>query len=140
MTEDPEPALEHVRVPTSVRLALLWASLMSLYIYNDYFKLYLPGTIQGMVAGRMGPLGPATDGVLVAVSLLLAVPALMIFLSVVLPPLASKWLNVALGLVYTAIEALTFIGSRPFYKVVVGMEVVVTLLVVWFAVRWPKRA
>jgi DNA-binding CsgD family transcriptional regulator len=31
-------------------LALLWVSLMFLYIYNDYFSLYTPGTIADMTA------------------------------------------------------------------------------------------
>jgi hypothetical protein len=113
---------------------------MFLYIYNDYFSMYLPGTIENMTAGRIGPLGEATDVVFVAVSTMLAVPALMIFLSAALPPLASKWLNVLLGLAYTAIEGLTFPGSALFYQIVVVMEIVVTLTIVWTALRWPRQA
>ena len=92
-----------------------------------------------MAAGRMGPLGEATDLVLVSVSILLAVPALMIFLSAALPPTFSRWLNVFLGPVYTVIEALTFPGSPLFYQIVVGLEIVLTVLIVWYAVRWPHQ-
>jgi|ERR1041385_3733617 hypothetical protein len=31
--------LQDFRVATPIRFSLLWASLMSLYIYNDYFSL-----------------------------------------------------------------------------------------------------
>jgi hypothetical protein len=41
---------------------------MFLYIYNDYFSLYTPGTIADIPAGRLGPLGQASAGVLVGVS------------------------------------------------------------------------
>jgi hypothetical protein len=71
-------------------------------------------------------------------SLLLAVPALMIFLSAALPSVLSRWLNVLLGLVYTAVEALTFAGPHLFYKVTVGFELALSLLIVWYALRWPR--
>ena len=133
-------ALQDYPVPVNFKLAFLWASLMFLYIYNDYFSMYLPGTIDGMGAGKMGPLGDATELVLVSVSILLAVPALMIFLSAALPPTFSRWLNVFLGLAYTVIEALTFFGSALFYQIVVVLEIAVTSLIVWYALRWPKHA
>jgi hypothetical protein len=132
--------LEEFRAPTKVKLALLWTSLMFLYIYNDYFSLYTPGTIAEMAAGRLGPLGQASAGVLVGVSMMLAIPALMIFLSVSLPPLLSRWLNVILGVAYTAIEALTLPHSPLFYTIVVTVEIALTVLVVWYALRWPKPA
>ena len=102
--------LEDFRAPVKIKLALLWASLMFLYICNDYFSLYTPGKIDDIAAGRIGSLGEATEPVMVGVSMLLAVPALMIFLSVALAPPASRWLNIVLGLAYTAIEALTLRG------------------------------
>lgn len=137
MTEETRQ-LENIRVPTSIKLALLWAALMSLYIYNDYFVMYVPGTIRDMSQGRMGPLGQATPMVMVAAALLLAIPALMIFLSAALPPVWSKWLNVLLGTVYTVVEALTFGGAYLFYKIVVAIEIALTLLIILHALRWPE--
>ena len=111
---------------------------MFLYVYNDYFSLYLPGTIEDMMAGRMGPLGDVSDLSLVVVSTILAIPALMIFLSAALPPVHARWLNILLGLAYTAIEALTLRGSPPFYQIVVALEIALTILIVWYAWRWPR--
>lgn len=130
--------LQSYEVPPSLRMSLLWAALMGLYIYNDYFSMYLPGTIEDMSTGRIGPLGPATDTILISVALILAIPALMIFLSSALPPVLSKWSNVVFGLAYTVIEVLTFMGARPFYQMVVAFEILVTLTIIWTAVRWPK--
>ncbi|MEM6745986.1 MAG: DUF6326 family protein [Pseudomonadota bacterium] len=130
--------LEQPKGATPIHLALLWAALMGLYIYNDYFMLYMPGTLDDMSSSTMGPLGPATDQVMVGVSLLLAIPALMIYLSVGLPAVLSKWLNVLFGVAYTAVEALTFVGSPLFYQIVVALEIAVTALIVVTALRWPK--
>ena len=132
--------LEDLKTPTGVKLALLWASVMFLYIYNDYFSLYTPGTVDGMAKGSLGPLGHATDSVLVGLAVMLAVPSLMIFLSAGLVPQVSRWLNVGLGLVYTAIEVLTLFGSPLFYEIVVIVEIVLTATIVAYALRWPRHA
>ena len=131
-------ALRKFETPVPIQLSLLWASLIGLYIYNDYFSLYLPGTIDNMTEGVMGPLGPATEPIMIAVSQMLAIPALMIFLSAALPARLSQLLNVVFGIAYTVIEALTFFGSALFYQIVVAMEIVVTLMIIWTAIRWPK--
>lgn len=123
-----------------VKLALLWASLMGLYIYNDYFLMYMPGEIEAMSRGVMGPLGPATQSVMVGVSLLLAIPALMICGSVVLKPVLSRWTNIVFGSLYTVVQILTLIGAFPFYQMVVVFECVVTVLIVVVAWRWPRTA
>jgi hypothetical protein len=132
--------LDEFSTPTNIKLALLWASLMFLYIYNDYFSMYTHGTIEDMAKGRLGPLGQATEAVLAGVAIMLAIPALMIFLSASLRPLVSRWLNVALGLAYTAIEAFTLSGAPLFYQIVVALEIALTVLIVWNALRWPKHA
>ena len=132
--------LEDFKAPTNIKIALLWASVMFLYIYNDYFSMYTPGTIDGMAKGSLGPMGQASDAVLTGLSIMLAIPATMIFLSAALRPAVSRGINVALGLAYTAIEAMTLFGSPLFYKVVVIAEIMLTALIVWYALRWPRRA
>jgi hypothetical protein len=49
----------------------------------------------------------------------------------------SRWLKVLLGLLYTIIEALTFPGSALFYQIVVVLEITLTVLIIWYAVKWP---
>ncbi len=132
--------LAEFSTPTNIKLSLLWASVMFLYIYNDYFSMYTHGTIDNIAKGRLGPLGQATEPVLAGVALMLAIPALMIFLSASLRPLLSRWLNVALGLAYTGIEGLTLSGAPLFYRIVVVLEIALTVLIVWHALRWPKHA
>jgi len=82
--------LSDVPIHTRLKLSLLWVSTVFCYIYCDYFELYIPGKLQGMLQGRMVPLGTVTQGTLVGTSLLLAIPSLMIFLSVVLRPAISR--------------------------------------------------
>ena len=129
--------LEDVKINVKIKLAALWASVMFCYIYADYFGLYEPGKLQEILNGVFFGVGPTTQGVLLGASLMLAVPSVMIFLSVALPPVLNRWLNIVAGAAYTAIILKTMWGW-VFYIVYGVIEISLTSLVVWYAWRWPK--
>lgn len=124
-------------MPTKGKLAAIWASVMFCYIYADYFALYLPGQLASMNRGLIGPFGAATDGVMIFVSAMLAVPALMIFLSAALPARPNRLLNIAMGALYTLIISITMWTSAHFifYGVI---EIALTVLAVVYAWTWPR--
>jgi hypothetical protein len=132
--------LVDMKVHVRIKIAALWASLMFCYIYGDFFGLFTPGKIQSMLAGNFGPLGPTTQGILVAVSILMAIPGVMVFASLVLPPRLCRWANIVLGSAYTAIMLLTMPGAWPFYIVLGVIEVALTAWIVWCAWTWPRQA
>jgi hypothetical protein len=133
------PTLQDVRVPTRYKLSATWASVMFCYVYADYFELYVPGKLQGMLAGRMEPLGSVTQGVLAGTSVMLALPSLMILLSMVLPASVCRWFNLVIGLIYTAIQLLVISGSGWTFYIGFGLlEATLTALVAWTAWTWPK--
>lgn len=140
MPKEPRPPIEEFRVPTPVKLSLLWASLMSLYIYNDFIALWKPGMIEMISEGRMGPLGQATDLVMVGVAVVVGLPAVMVFLSSILPAKVSRLLNMILGPIFCALAVWTGIGAAPFWQLIVAAEIVVLILVTWIAYRWPRQA
>lgn len=130
--------LDDHKVHTRIKLAALWASVMFCYIYADYFGLFSPGQLASMNKGIIPPLGRSTDGVMIFVSAMMAIPSLMIFLSTVLPPWPNRLLNILFGTVYTAIISLTMWSGAHFifYGVI---EIALTLLVVFYAWTWPRR-
>jgi hypothetical protein len=133
-------ALQDSKIPVRLKLSALWASLMFCYIYGDYFGLYQPGKLQGMLEGRMGPLGPTTQGVLLGTSVLMAIPAVMVFLSLVLTPGLDRWANIILGAFFTVIMLITMPGSWVFYVFFGVVEVALSILIVWHAWKWPRHA
>lgn len=132
-------ALDDVNVPTRYKLAALWTSVMFLYIYADYFELYVPGKLKGMLAGQMVPLGTVTQGILVGTATMLALPSLMIFLSVALRAPVTRWLNIVVGVIYTAIQIAVLCSSGWTFYVAMGLlETALTILLVWTAWKWPR--
>ena len=134
-----DAVLDDLKIHVKFKLSALWAALMFCYIYGDYFGLYVPGQLQGMLAGD-GPIGAVSQGTLVITSVVLAVPGIMVFLSLVLPPKIDRWLNIILGAFYIVIMLMTMPGAWSFYIVLGVTEILLGVLTVWYAWTWPKRA
>ena len=131
--------LEDSKISVKVKLAALWTSVMFCYIYADYFGLFIPGNLQSMLAGKMQPLGPVTQGMLLGTSAMMSIPAVMIFLSVALKPALNRWLNLIFGFLFTVIILITM-WSWMFFVFYGVIEVALTSLVVWYAWTWPRTS
>ena len=66
--------MEDIKVSVKLKLAALWASFMFLYIYVDYFALYMPGKIEDMLTGRVFVLD-ISQGFLLAALASVTIPA-----------------------------------------------------------------
>jgi hypothetical protein len=128
------------KIDVKIKLSSLWAAVTLCYLYGDYFELYVPQKVSGMINGESMLDTPMK---LFAASVLLAVPALMVFLSVVLRPAFNRWLNIALGVFYTAIMLLIAVTSltpwRTFYVFLAILESALTSLVIFYAFTWPRK-
>lgn len=130
--------LEEFRVSVNVKLASLWASFMFFYIYVDYFHLYMPGSIREIIDGRVF-LFDIDQGFVLASLVSVAVPALMIFLSVALPSRASRWSNLSVATLYIPYTLFNLAGEAWVHMVLGAVvEVALLLLVVRYAWTWPR--
>jgi len=130
------PVLDDIKVHVRFKLSALWASVMFCYIYGDYFQLYQPGQLEAMIAGKMA-FFHITQGVLLGMAAVMAIPSLMVFLSLVLPPRANRWVNIVSGTLYTGIMILAIKGGWHYYVFFGLIEITLTILIVWFAWSWP---
>jgi hypothetical protein len=132
--------LENFKVPVKIKLSALWSSVMFCYIYGDYFSLYVPNKVQDFINGKTLLDSPAK---LFAASVLMVIPSLMIFLSIAMKPVLNRWLNMLFGSIYTIIMFLIAISSIApwwsFYVFLAVVEMVLTMTIVFYAWRWPKR-
>lgn len=130
--------LENPKINIKLKLSALWTSLIALYIYGDYFELYAPGKVEKLINGTAILDSPTK---LFLASLLLAIPALMIALSVFLNSKINRLLNIVFGILLTIVVVL--VGSTAlytwysFYVFYAILEGIITLLIVWYAWKWP---
>ncbi len=134
--------LEDFKVNVKIKLSALWVTVMLCYIYGDIFALFVPGQIEGMINGNMG-IGPTTPLKLFAASILMAIPAIMVFLSLTLKPKINRWMNIIFGVVYTIIIILTNLSSIDLwwtFDIFLGIvDIVITSIIVLYAWKWPKQ-
>jgi hypothetical protein len=132
--------LEDFKFNIKIKLSALWTSVTLCYLYGDYFELYVPKKVEGLVSGVNMLDSPLK---LFIASLLLAIPAVMVFLSIVLKPSLNRWLNIVFGIFFTLFVALVGVSSispwRAFYVFLAIIEVLITSTIVAYAWNWPKQ-
>ncbi|WP_135612889.1 DUF6326 family protein [Methanococcoides sp. AM1] len=131
--------LEDVKINVKIKLSALWATLMFLYLYLDFFKLYEPGSIEEILAGRVWEF-EITQAWALSAMVLMTIPSLMVFLSMALPAKANRLANIIVGALYVFIGIGTMIGEVwYFYLFGHSLGVLLLLLIVWYAWKWPKQ-
>ena len=131
--------MEYIKVGLKLKLAALWTSLMFLIIYLDYFHLYMPGSIEGILAGKMFVFD-ITQVALLAGLATVTLPALMIYLSVALPAKVNRWANIIIAAVYIPYTLFNLAGETWAHMVFgAAVEVVLLLLIIRYAWKWPKQ-
>ena len=132
------PVLEELRIPTQVKLAVLWASVMFMYIYVDVIGFYQPGNIEGILVGKAGGFD-TTQTWLLSVLMLMTIPALMVYLSLALPAKANRYTNIGLGAFHILLAAGTAAGASGAYYIFGSVvEAILLSQVVWIAWKWPR--
>ncbi len=125
-------------VPIRLKLSALWTATMFCYVYGDFFSLFKPGRLAAMQAGQTG-VGATSQGMLLAFAALMALPSLMIILTLVLRASLSRWLNVGVGTFFTLVMLAIIPGTWAFYLFLGLLEAALTATIVVTAWRWPRE-
>ena len=131
---------ENPKVNIKIKLASLWASVTFCYLYGDYFELYTPDKVNSLISGDNILSSPTT---LLIASIILAIPSIMVALSIFIKPKMNRILNIVFGTIFTIM--MIFIGIMStnewylFYAFLSFLESLITASIVWFAWKWPKE-
>jgi Family of unknown function (DUF6326) len=133
-----EKTLEEGKVSLKLKLATLWASFMFLYIYVDYFHLYMPGSIEDILAGKVFVFNISYVFILIAM-IFVTIPTLMIFLSVALPAKVNRWTNIIVATVFIPYMLFNLAGEAWVHMYfAAAVEVVLLCLIIRYAWKWPR--
>jgi len=134
----PKNTLEDIKVSLKLKLASLWASFMFLYIYVDYFHLYMPGSIKDILAGKVFVFDISYVFLLIAM-ILVTIPTLMIFLSVFLPAGVNRWTNIIVAAVFIPYMLFNLAGEAWVHMYfAAAVEVFLLCLIIRYAWKWPR--
>jgi peptidoglycan/LPS O-acetylase OafA/YrhL len=114
---------------------------MFLYIYVDYFALYKPGLIDNLRAGVVFQFD-ISPTLLTMMLASVAIPALMVMLSMTLPARVNRATNLVVASLYIPYSMVNAAGESWdwafFYGLSIGLEVLLAFILrsAW---TWPRR-
>jgi hypothetical protein len=121
-----------------LKLAGLWTTLMFLYIYVDYFHLYMPGSLADLSAGKVFTFQISQIFLLVTM-VSMTFPAVMIYLSIALPAKVNRITNIIVATVFIPYTLFNLAGEAWIHMYfAAGVEVALLLLIIRYASKWPR--
>ena len=137
VTNPPSTDLAPATVSVRIKMSALWASMLFVFAYVDLFSLYRPDVRADIEAGRLSGF-TINQTFLLITTAYVVLPALMVFLSLVLPARISRMTNLVLAVGY----ALTIVGgavgeSNVYYLLGSAVEVVLLAGIAFYAWTWP---
>lgn len=130
-------------VPVRAKLAAAWTSFMFLYIYVDYFHLYKPGAIDDILVGVVHEFETGPTFVSLALTLV-AIPSLMMVLSMTLPARANRTINLVVATLYIPVSIYNAAGASwsysYFYGFSIGLEVLLLAFILRSVWTWPRTS
>ena len=131
--------MEDIKINVKLKISALWIAVMFLYAYVDIFSLMKPGIIEEIMDGKMFVF-QISQGFLFFTTLYIAIPSVMIFLSLVLKPKVNRWTNIIVSIFYFVTMVGACIGETwGFYIFGTIIESLLLFLIIWYAWKWPKR-
>ena len=129
--------LKSTKIDIKIKLAALWLVFMLLYLYTDFYKLYMPEKIQAVMSGVIDGF-EVTQMSLLLIAIVTIIPACMIYLSLILNAKVNRLLNIVLGIFHVIIGVVNIIGATWHFYIFYGvLLIIVAILIVLNAWKWP---
>jgi hypothetical protein len=130
--------MEDIQVNVKIKLAALWTSFMFLYIYVDYFAMYMPGKIDQILKGQVFVF-EISQGFLLTALVSVTIPALMISLSILLKAQINRWVNIVIAASLIPYSLFNLAGEAWVHMVFgATIEVLILGLILFYAWKWPR--
>lgn len=130
-------------IPVQAKIAAAWTSFMFLYAYVDILNFFKPGVLDSILNGKVWNFGVSAP-LLTAMLTSVAIPSVMVVLSMILPARANRIINLVVAVLlvpYTIVniagESLEWIG---FYALSIGIEVALLAFILRSAWMWKVAA
>jgi hypothetical protein len=139
MSAHPAAPLHDQPIPVRAKLAATWTSFMFLYAYVDILNFFTPGVVEDILDGKVFEFDLSQAFSTTALALV-AIPIVMIALSMTLPARASRVANLVVASLYIPVTAFNVLGESwvLFYGLGIVLELVLLGLVVRYAWTWPR--
>jgi len=134
-TNSTAQVFEDFQINVKLKISALWIAVMFCYVYGDYIQIYVPGILAKAMEVKATT---ETQFQFFAVALLMAIPSVMIFFTLVIKPKINRWLNIILSTLYIIMLIATNLTETwMFYLFLTAIEVLISVAIVWYTWNWP---
>ena len=130
---------ELFKVNVRVKISALWTAMLFVFAYVDIFSLYRPDFRADVEAGQISGF-TVNQSFLLATTIYVVIPSLMVFATLVLRPRVNRLANIALSIIYALTIIAGAIGEWNYYILGSAVEVAVLASIVYYAWTWPKTS
>lgn len=131
--------MKNATIPVQARIAAAWTSFMFLYAYVDILNSFKPGVLDSILNGKVWNFDVSAP-LLTVMLISVAVPSVMVVLSMTLPARANRITNLVVAAVLVPYTLFNVAGESlewaAFYAVSIGVEIALLLFVVRSAWKW----
>ena len=120
-----------------ITISALWVAVMLSSLMGDVLRFYEPGIIKQIIAGEVEGMQQTHRGLLVSATFM-AIPIVMVVLSMTLNYNANRWANIIFSIFFFGFTLIwLLIKPPPAYKILLGsVGLVCNALIVWYAWMW----
>ena len=97
--------------PVTITISALWVAVMLSSLMGDVLRFYEPGIIEQIIAGEVEGMKMTHKGLLTS-SIFMAIPIVMVILSLTLNYTANRWANIVLSIFFFGFT-LTWLLIKP---------------------------
>ncbi|MDF2731141.1 MAG: hypothetical protein K0T01_2931 [Acidimicrobiia bacterium] len=137
MTETANTEFEPFQVNVRVKISALWTAMLFVFAYVDIFGFFRADVRADVEAGVVGGF-TVNQTFLMATTLYIAIPSLMVFGALVLRPRINRMANVALSIIYAITIIAGAVGEWNYYIFGSAVEVALLAAIFHHARTWPK--
>ncbi|MBT9438921.1 MAG: hypothetical protein GAS50_06985 [Desulfobacterales bacterium] len=113
-------------------LSALWVALMLTYLFGDVLRIFAGDFKAGEIEGKK-----ITQKMLLGMAILLVIPVVMVFLSLVLEYFMNRWANIIVAIFFFGFNLLglpTYPSAYDRFLIIIGLGF--NVLTVWYAWNW----
>ncbi|MBQ9918259.1 MAG: hypothetical protein IJO71_13820 [Microbacterium sp.] len=126
-------------IPVQAKIAAAWTSFMFLYAYVDILNFFKPGVLAEILNGKVWDFEVSAP-LLTVMLASVAVPAVMVVLSLALPTRANRITNLVVAIVLVPYSLFNVVGESlewaAFYAISIGLEVALLAFILRVAWIW----
>jgi hypothetical protein len=129
--------LEPLTVNVRIKISALWMAILFVFAYVDIFGFLRADYRAEVESGQVGGF-TVNQAFLLATTIYVVVPSLMVFGALVLRPRVNRILNIALAIIYSLTIIAGAIGEWSYYLLGSAVEVGLLVVIGYYAWTWPR--